>query len=70
MFPPRPSLVEMRVSFSAFQNKEITVVTPVANIKPTAEEKIQIRSLLDEIIDDKDMSNQYAFIEKSVVYAQ
>ncbi|MFJ4352972.1 TauD/TfdA family dioxygenase [Pseudomonas sp. NPDC089428] len=46
------------------------MATTIRHITPTLHEKQQIRGLLDEIIREPDMTNQYSFMEKAALYAQ
>ncbi len=46
------------------------MATVVKRLIPTILEKQEIRGLLDEIIKAPEMTNQYSFMEKAVLYAQ
>lgn len=46
------------------------MVTEVKKLVLTHSEKLKIRGLLDEIIKEPGMTNQYSFMEKAVLYAQ
>ncbi|WP_166362294.1 TauD/TfdA family dioxygenase [Pseudomonas akapageensis] len=46
------------------------MTTVVKKLVPSAQEKQQIRSLLDEIMKEPGMGNQYLFMEKAALYAQ
>jgi len=46
------------------------MTTTVKRLILTNNEKQQIRGLLDEIIKEPEMTNQYSFMEKAVLYAQ
>ena len=43
------------------------MATTIRHITPTFHEKQQIRGLLDEIIREPDMMNQYSFMEKAAL---
>ncbi|VVN90734.1 hypothetical protein [Pseudomonas fluorescens] len=46
------------------------MATVVKKLILTNQQNQQIRSLLDEIIQDPEMTNQYCFMEKAALYAQ
>jgi len=45
------------------------MVTSVKRILLSRAEHVQVRSLLDEILREPEMSNQYSFMEKAALYA-
>lgn len=46
------------------------MTTKIINLELLTQEKHQIRGLLDEIIQNPTMTNQYSFMEKATLYAQ
>jgi hypothetical protein len=47
-----------------------TTTTTVLNLEVTPSERVQIRSLLDDIMADRSMLNQYKYLEHAHVFAQ